>query len=323
MPPPKKIRKRGMVPPPPPLPEPKKFTKPVASGKNPLLKKKLDPALLRQHISSFLRPRQISAFTETSRRHHADFREPLQIRKADLNKAFDDYIQELIETGAKEFKAEGNNNNNNIYHPEVWRAMYEKLKELLKTISKSGNSQHFQFRMRNGHSPFYNILNAYKTLRDMDPEQFDRHHGYEGPNDLLYLFKGLYEYDLNYDPDVFRLYLDIGCDINELLDYDFLPKEEDLIAFIQKHESQPYIDIEKLLKVIETNHKKGKYHFNFGHLYHSKQGKKTIAEILFESMILPYFMNTTTMNIAEFNSTYSSFSRIIKLLAKLTLSSIQ
>jgi hypothetical protein len=137
----------------------------------------------------------------------------------------------------------------------------------------------------------------------------------------LYYFE-VNGYNLNDDPDIFRLYLETGLNIEDLLERDFIPKEEDLIAFLQNPDNEHFSIglLETLLKDIEFNKKKGIYNFNYRYL--SKKEGKTIAQILFETIILPFFVendNPNHMNLNGFKETFPDFSKILKNLAKHTL----
>jgi hypothetical protein len=279
------------------------YKKPLASGVNPLLHPNLDPALFHQHITSFLQPAQVSKFIETGKKHREEVTKTLKKRESDMNKVFDDFNKYLKETVEQEIKK-----------PEYnWHIIDDKLDELIASHFRSGMIRNFQFRMKNGHSPFYNIVQTYNNIRKADPDNFERH-GID-PDNMRFLFVGN-GYDVNYDPDIFPLYLEMGIDIDELLDDGYNPTEEDLMAILPLMKDTYSIEtIENLLKIIETNKKKGVYNFNYHHV--SKEGK-SIAEILFHSMILPFFTDPE-MTLDGFNETYPAFTKILKKLAKLTI----
>ena len=284
-------------------PKVQEYKKPLASGVNPLLHPNLDPALFHQHVTSFLQPAQVSKFIETGKKHREEVTKTLKKRELDMNKVFDDFNKYLKETVEQEIKK-----------PEYnWNIIDEKFDELIASHFRSGMIRNFQFRMKNGHSPFYNIVQTYNNIRKADPDNFERH-GVD-PDNMRALFVGN-GYDVNYDPDIFPLYLEMGIDIDELLDDGYNPTEEDLMAILPLMGDTYSIEtIENLLKIIETNKKKGVYNFDYHHL--SGEGK-SIAEILFHSMILPFFTDPE-MTLNGFNETYPSFTKILKKLAKLTI----
>ena len=307
--PPKKTSKKGTKKP--PVRASPEYKKPVPSGVNPLLTSKVDPALVRQMVTSFLRPSQMTKFNETSKTHHKDTVKGIQARKLDLNKAFQEFNHYLTKTVKQEFKTERG------YQSKVWEDIHDKLQKLVDATSKSNG---IRFRMKNGHTPFYNIVQTYKHLRDAHPQQYRRHFVDDEPSMALYFFESN-GYRINDDPDIFRLYLETGLNIEDLLESDFIPKEEDLIAFLQHVDNDHYSIglLEMLLKEIEINKKKGIYNFNYRYL--TKEGK-TIAQILFETMILPFFVendNPNHMDLHGFKETFPDFSKILKNLAKHTL----
>jgi len=284
------------------------YKKPLASGVNPLLHPNLDPALFHQHVTSFLQPAQVSSFIKTGKKHREEVSKTLKKRELDMNKVFDDFNKYLKETVEQEIKKPE-------YNRQTWDTIRDKLEELIRRYYQSGMIRNFQFRMKNGHSPFYNIVQTYNNIRKADPDNFKQHFVKEEVDYARYLFAG-HGYDMNYDPDIFPLYLEMGLDIDELLDDRYNPKEEDLMAILSLIDEDIYSieTIENLLKIIETNKKKGAYNFNYHHV--SKDGK-SIAEILFESMIVPSLQNPE-MTLNDFNEIHRSFSKILKILAKHT-----
>jgi len=284
------------------------YKKPLASGVNPLLHPNLDPAVFHQHITSFLQPAQVSSFIKTGKKHREEVTKTLKKRELDMNKLFDDFNKYLKETVEQEIKKPD-------YNHQTWDTIREKLDELIMSHFRSGMIRNFQFRMKNGHSPFYNIVQTYNNVRKADPDNFKRHFVKDEIDYVRFLFAGN-GYDMNYDPDIFPLYLEMGLDIDELLDVGYNPTEEDLMAILPLMKDTYSIEtIENLLKTIETNKKKGVYNFNYHHI--SKEGK-SIAEILFHSMILPFFTDPE-MTLNDFNETYPSFTKILKKLAKQTI----
>jgi len=290
--------------------EVQEYKKPLASGVNPLLHPNLDPALFHQHVASFLQPAQVSSFIKTGKKHREEVTKTLQKRELDMNKVFDDFNHYLKETVEQEIKKPH-------YNEQTWRNIHDKLNELIEKHIQSGMIRNFQFRMKNGHSPFYNMAQTFNNIRKADPDNFERHHGEAESDYILMLFVGN-GYDLNYDSDIFPLYLEMGFDFDGLLYNGYFPKEEDLLAILPLMKDTYSIGIiENMLKIIETNKKKGVYNFDYHHL--SKEGK-SIAEILFHSMILPFFTDPE-MTLNGFNVTYPAFSKILKKLAKLTIHS--
>jgi hypothetical protein len=254
----------------------------------------------------------MTKFNETSKTHHKDTVKGLEIRKVDLNEAFQKFNQYLTKTVKQEFKTERG------YQSKVWDDIHDKLQKLVDGTSKSNG---IRFRMKNGHTPFYNIVQTYKRLREAHPQQYRRHFVDDEPRMALYFFE-VNGYNVKDDPDIFRLYLETGLNIEDLLERDFIPKEEDLIAFLQNPDNEHFSIglLETLLKEIEFNKKKGIYNFNYR--YRSKKEGKTIAEILFETIILPFFVendNPNHMNLNGFKETFPDFSKILKNLAKHTL----
>jgi hypothetical protein len=303
--PPKKTKKKNKTPQEPKVQE---YKKPLASGVNPLLHPNLDPALFHQHVTSFLQPAQVSKFIETGKKHREEVTKTLKKRELDMNKVFDDFNKYLKETVEQEIKKPE-------YNRQTWDTIRDKLEELITRYYQSGMIRNFQFRMKNGHSPFYNIVLTYNNIRKADPDNFEEHVVKDEVDYARYLFAG-HGYDMNYDPDIFPFYLEMGLDIGELLDDGYNPKEEDLMAILPLMKDTYSIGtIENMLKIIETNKKKGVYNFDYHHL--SKEGK-SIAEILFHSMILPFFTDPE-MTLNGFNETYPSFTKILKKLAKLTI----
>jgi hypothetical protein len=307
--PPKKTSKKGTkkASTKPPVRVLQEYKKPLPSGVNPLMNPKMDPALVRQMVTSFLRPSQMTKFNETSKTHHKDTVKGLETRKLDLNEAFQKFNQYLTKTVKQEFKTERG------YQSKVWDDIHDKLHKLVIATSKSNG---IRFRMKNGHTPFYNIVQTYKHLREAHPQQYRQHFVSEEPRQALYYFEWN-GYNVNDDPDIFRLYLETGLNIEDLLESDFIPKEEDLILFLQNPENE-YFNIgllETLLKEIEFNKKKRVYNFNYRYL--TKEGK-TIAEILFGEMIVPFFTEPG-VDLEQFKVTYAEFTKILKKLAKHTL----